>query len=202
MDVKKTKLTFKGDKKEEKKMKKKRKVSSADDNHKMEGANEKEAEEEVGAIKNGSGTIRSSGSTIYGTDTKFMSELRVGDGLLIIHPLTELKEAKIVRIVVSDTGASLSSPFSTSLEEDTPFQYVRSKGSHEAASAAKTKEENAKRKRVKEANDAVGIFASSYVEKKSGSSGGVRIVKVDTKNKERSDLLNIRSSKKSDRYCY
>lgn len=200
MEVKKTKLTFKGDKKEKKK---KRKISSSTTNDDKDVKEKVEDDEDdVGTIKNGSGTIRSSGSTLYGSDTKFMSELRVGDGLLIIHPVTQQKEAKIVRIVVSDAGASLSSAFSTSLEADTAFQYVRARGSEEAASAAKAKEESAKKKRAKEAEDAVGIFANSYVEKKNGSGGGVRIVKVDTKNKQRSDLLNIRSSKKSDRYCY
>lgn len=62
-----------------------------------------------------------------------MSELAVGDAVIITHPSTLLEETKIVRMVLSDMSMSLSSAFSTDLITTTPFTYIKApkdKGSH------------------------------------------------------------------------
>jgi len=65
------------------------------------------------------------GTTIYGHDTDFMSELVIGDAVMISHPTTLDDETRIVRMVLSNTSISISSPFSSDLITTTPFRYVK-----------------------------------------------------------------------------
>ena len=65
------------------------------------------------------------GTTIYGHDTDFMAELVIGDAVMISHPTTLDDETRIVRMVLSNSSISISSPFSSDLITTTPFRYVK-----------------------------------------------------------------------------
>ena len=83
----------------------------------------------------------SSGTTIYGHQTKFADELSVGDAIIITHPTSLVEETKIVKMVLSNVSISISSGFSTDLVSTTQFRFVKApkpKGDAQAdADAAK-----------------------------------------------------------------
>ena len=65
-------------------------------------------------LMSGSGRITTSGTTVQGHNgTKFMSELCVGDGVVVQHPTSLVEETKIVRMVLSDVSIGISSAFSS-----------------------------------------------------------------------------------------
>jgi len=114
------------------------------------------------------------------------------------------EEMKIVRIVVSNTSMSISSAFSSDLISTTPFRFIR------APKDTKPAGEEASTKRVVSKEDSAnGTYASNggekfvYRVKKTGSFGGYKIVTETTTSKtDREALLDMRSKKKSDRFCY
>lgn len=57
-----------------------------------------------------------------------MSQLTVGDAIMITHPTTLQEETKIVRMVLSNVSIGISSAFSTDLISTTPFRYALSSG--------------------------------------------------------------------------
>ena len=92
----------------------------------------------------------SAGTILHGHGTKFMSEISVGDAIIIgecqphalcvslslnpvplhidplpVHPSTLQEETKIVRLVVSDVGAGVSSAFSSDLISTCEFRCAR-----------------------------------------------------------------------------
>lgn len=74
----------------------------------------------------GSGRLLSSGTTLMGqVGTKFLQELRVGDAVIVQHPKTLVEETRIVRMVLSDVSAAVSSAFSSDLVSSTPFHYIK-----------------------------------------------------------------------------
>lgn len=126
--------------------------------------------------------------------------------VIITHPTTLAEEMKIVRIVVSNTSMSISSAFSSDLISTTPFRYIRAPKEAKPATAAGGDEAARARSREDSAN---GTYASNggekfvYRVKKEGSFGGYKIVTETTTSKtDREALLDMRSKKKSDRFCY
>lgn len=57
--------------------------------------------------------------------TKFLQELRAGDAILIQHPTSLVEETRIVRMVLSDISAAISSAFSSDLVSSTAFHYIK-----------------------------------------------------------------------------
>ncbi|KAG5186509.1 hypothetical protein JKP88DRAFT_195709 [Tribonema minus] len=164
---------------------------------------EEEEEEELRPVA-GTGRISSSGTVVTGHGTRFMSELRAGDALIVTHPTSLAQETRLVRMVLSDAHAGVSSAFSTDLISTTAFQYVSApRGEAEDPAVA------AKRARLQEEDRAFGTYSSGggskvvYRVKKAGVYGGYEIVTADSKKSmTREELLNVRSKKKADRYCY
>uniref|UniRef100_M4BTL8 Uncharacterized protein n=1 Tax=Hyaloperonospora arabidopsidis (strain Emoy2) TaxID=559515 RepID=M4BTL8_HYAAE len=157
----------------------------------------------------GSGRLLSSGTTLMGqVGTKFLQELKVGDALVIQHPTSLVDETRIVRMVLSDVSASVSSAFSSDLVSSTPFYYIRAPPDDKKHEGEELKARLKKHRKDEET--AFGTYAGgtekggqlTYRVKKSGAYGGYAIVKEDT-NEERSreDLLDIRAKKKGDRHC-
>mmetsp|Transcript_18224 Transcript_18224/g.30563 ORF Transcript_18224/g.30563 Transcript_18224/m.30563 type:complete len:219 (-) Transcript_18224:2369-3025(-) len=155
----------------------------------------------------GTGRITSSGVTIHGHDTDFMSQLTPGDAIIIIHPSSLQEETKIVRMVLSNVSIGISSPFSSDLISTCSFRYLKApKDTQREVDQAK--QEVSKRHRTEE--EAFGTYASQggqqivYREKKKGGAyGGYKIVTQKSgKQLSREDLLQLRSKKKSDRHCY
>lgn len=73
-------------------------------------------------VRTGTGRITSSGTTVHGHGTEFMSQLSVGDAIIITHPTTLQEETKIVRMVLSNVSAGISSAFSSDLISTTSFR--------------------------------------------------------------------------------
>lgn len=73
----------------------------------------------------GTGRLTSSGTTILGHGTLFMSELTHGDAIIVSHPSTFLDETKIVRMVLSNMSISVSSAFSSDLISTASFRYIK-----------------------------------------------------------------------------
>ncbi|CAI5734978.1 unnamed protein product [Peronospora destructor] len=157
----------------------------------------------------GSGRLLSSGTTLMGQmGAKFLQELKVGDAIVIQHPMSLVEETRIIRMVLSDVSASISSAFSSDLVSSTPFYFIRAPKDDK-----KQEEEEAKEKKTKRKMDeqiAFGTYAGgtekggqyTYRVKKSGAYGGYAIVKEDaTVERSREDLLDIRAKKKGDRHC-
>ncbi|KAF4320259.1 hypothetical protein BBO99_00004263 [Phytophthora kernoviae] len=155
----------------------------------------------------GSGRLLSSGTTLMGqVGTKFLQELHVGDAIVLQHPTSLLEETRIVRMVLSDVSASVSSAFSSDLVSSTPFYFI--KAPPEEDKGEDEEKQNKKRKNDEEV--AFGTYAGgtqkggqyTYRVKKSGAYGGYAIVKEDANvERSREDLLDIRAKKKGDRHC-
>ncbi|CEG46480.1 Protein of unknown function DUF1754, eukaryotic [Plasmopara halstedii] len=157
----------------------------------------------------GSGRILSSGTTLMGqVGTKFLQELHVGDAIVIHHPTSLTEETRIVRMVLSDVSASVSSALSSDLVSSTSFYYIKAppKGVEEE----EDEQEKHKKKRKMDEEIAFGTYAGgtekggqyTYRVKKSGAFGGYTIVKESAEvERSREELLDIRAKKKGDRHC-
>ena len=215
VNVKSNKLVFKGD--AEKKKKKKKKREREGDGFSIErslpesGAAEEaeeEAEEEISIIT-GTGRMTSSGCTIYGHGTKFSDELSVGDAIMVTHPTSLVEETKIVTLVLSNVSISVSSNFSSDLISSTSFRYVKAPKS---TKPQETEEEKARKKRfiAKESEEAAfGTYAGNggqtftYRTKNPGAAGTYKIVtEKNSSVKTREEMLDMRTKKKADRFCY
>ncbi|TDH72905.1 hypothetical protein CCR75_007107 [Bremia lactucae] len=157
----------------------------------------------------GSGRLLSSGTTLMGLmGSKLLQELHVGDAIVIQHPTSLAEEMRIVRMVLSDVSASISSSFSSDLVSSTPFYYIKAPPDREEQE--ENEQENQKKKRKVDELTAFGTYAGgtnkgeqyTYRVKKSGAFGGYAIVKEDAHvERSREELLDIRSKKKGDRHC-
>ncbi len=150
-------------------------------------------------IYEGTGRICSSSTTIQGNNTKFQSELAIGDAIIVTHPTTLQQETKIVRMVLSDLNIGVSSAFSSDLISMTTFKYIKAP-KDDIDEEIKLK--NEKKQKIENEALAFGTYANSYRVKKEGAFGGYQIVKETNVNKSRGDLLNDRMRKKSDKYCF
>ena len=54
--------------------------------------------------KEGSGKIMISSRAVIGGDTKFISECKIGDELIIINPIKYIMEKRKINVIVSDTS--------------------------------------------------------------------------------------------------
>ncbi|KAJ1462396.1 hypothetical protein M885DRAFT_505202 [Pelagophyceae sp. CCMP2097] len=176
-----------------------------------EAANDDEEDEEAEDFKVcvGAGRISTSGTAVMGYDgSKFMSELHVGDAVIISHPNTLIDETRIVKMVLSDISISISSPFSTDLISTTAFRFISAPRIIETAAM---KDKKMREAYVSREDTAVGDYAGGggtqlvYRQKKGGMVGGsnaYHIVKVDLGHEvSRTEMMNMRSKYKSDRHC-
>ncbi|CAH0516542.1 unnamed protein product [Peronospora belbahrii] len=156
----------------------------------------------------GSGRLLSSGTTLMGqVGTKFLQELKASDAIVIQHPTSLVEETRIVRMVLSDVSASISSAFSSDLVSYTSFCFIRTPTDGDKK---QKEEQEEKKKRKIDEQTAFGIYAGgtekgghyTYRIKKSGAYGGYATVKEDANvERSREDLLDIRAKKKGDRHC-
>ncbi|KAK1947358.1 hypothetical protein P3T76_001368 [Phytophthora citrophthora] len=133
----------------------------------------------------GSGRLLSSGTTLMGqVGTKFLQELHAGDAIVIQHPTSLVEETRIVRMVLSDVSASISSAFSSDLVSSTPFYYIAAPPEDDCKQEEE-EEDKKKKKRKMDEKTAFGTYAGgtekggqyTYRVKKSGAYGGYAIVK-------------------------
>ncbi|OWZ15979.1 hypothetical protein PHMEG_00010289 [Phytophthora megakarya] len=157
----------------------------------------------------GSGRLLSSGTTLMGQmGSKFLQELHVGDAIVIQHPTSLAEETRIVRMVLSDVSASVSSAFSSDLVSTTPFYFIKAPPQDELQE--EEEQEKQQKKRKMDEMTAFGTYAGgtekggqyTYRVKKSGAYGGYAIVKEDANvERSREELLDMRAKKKGDRHC-
>jgi hypothetical protein len=208
-----SKLVFKGDKdKKKKKREREERDNDNNDNNDEEGEGKQrkitEGEDEVVEIKNGTGRITSSSTTITGHYTKFMDELGINDAILVTNPITLQQETKIVRMILSNTSIGISSAFSSDLISTTSFRYIKAPKEFREKETEKAINNPKGEKRKDDEALAYGTYGSKggqelvYRVKKDGAFGGYKIVKENTDNASREHLLEQRSKKKSDRFCY
>ena len=207
----------KKDKKSKKKKKKKRmrEEALADYGEDERGGDNSDAEEEEEAARvpeivvlTGTGRISTSGMTVQGHEgTKFMRELRAGDAVVITHPTTLCDETRLVKMVLSDSSMGISSAFSSDLISRTLFRYVKAPEAEGHKERAAEMLESKKRKKVQDEDAAFGTYAGAggtkftYRERKKIGTG--YLIKTEETGAElsRSELMEMRSKKKSDRMC-
>ena len=225
------KLVFKGDKVKSKKKKKSKysskitttdtvEVSAALARNTSSDIFESQAEELIKlapqqqstkpVIRDGKGQITTSGTVIMGHDTKFNSYLNAGDAILVKIPskdgLSSREEMRVLTIRLSDTSASLSSSFSSDLKLPTNFKYIKRPKNAQKERAEREKKEKLTKAEIE--RSAFGTYKSGdgnskeLVYRERTEQGGYRIRRetVDS-DSTRSDLLYMRTQKKSDKFC-
>jgi hypothetical protein len=157
-------------------------------------------------IKRGSGTITISGSVVTGHNTRFMKEMGVGDALIVnitqSDGTTEHQEMRVVTMRLSDISLNLSSPFSANVPTPVPYSLIRKP--RDVATETRVALERATQQQLDEQrHHGEGDEASGeLVYRERTEHGNYRIKRVKVKDAQnRSDLLQLRTKKTSDKYC-
>ncbi|KAL7576008.1 hypothetical protein ACA910_000795 [Epithemia clementina (nom. ined.)] len=147
-------------------------------------------------VESGKGQITTSGTVVTGHNgTEFLRQMRVGDAVLVGG------EMRVVTMFLSDVSINLSSAFSSNYVQPTNFQYIskpRAKQS-QAEMAKKHLQQQEEQSKL-----AAGTYSSSneLVYRQKTEQGSYRIVKKALDHEvTRGDLLEMRTKKKSDKYC-
>lgn len=154
-------------------------------------------------MRKGTGRITTSGTVVTGHDSLFMKEINVGDAILVNQ------EMRVVTMRLSDISINLSSPFSQNYATPVVFHFI----SKPRQGPGETAKAEAKEKATMEEQHAFDIYKGGgdasgnsgtnelvYREKTEHGSYRIKRVKVDG-SKDRTNLLEMRTKKKSDKYC-
>eukprot|EP00527_Entomoneis_sp_CCMP2396_P005324 CAMPEP_0198155876 /NCGR_PEP_ID=MMETSP1443-20131203/69365_1 /TAXON_ID=186043 /ORGANISM="Entomoneis sp., Strain CCMP2396" /LENGTH=218 /DNA_ID=CAMNT_0043822643 /DNA_START=54 /DNA_END=710 /DNA_ORIENTATION=+ len=148
-------------------------------------------------IQKGTGKLTASGTVVTGHEgTKFLKELQVGNAVLLGNSGDEMR---VVTMCLSNVSVNVSSAFAQSYTTPVSFQYIPKPKKASAATAGGDQQEQ-------QTNDVSGTYASNQelVYREKTQNGSYRIVKKqldDGKQVTRGDLLEMRSKRKSDKYC-
>ena len=117
------------------------------------------------------------------------------------HPLSGKPEVRVLKLVVSSTGAGINAPFSVDLTAPTPFHILRLPPPPPDVAAAAAAAEAART-----AADSVKFgewmpSAKGVVTYTAKTAGVTRKVEVAAGDTTRGDLLDMRASAKRDRFC-
>jgi len=148
----------------------------------------------------GTGRISCSGTVVTGHDTQFTRELAVGDAILV------KEDMRVITMLLSDTSLNVSSTLSNVISTPVSFSFMCKPRSQQAAkekhAAAKAKREAAE----SQERHAFGIYGSTerrelvYRERTEQNSYRIKKVAIAA-NATRTDLLEMRAKKKSDKFC-
>ena len=156
-------------------------------------------------LRQGTGHITTSGTVVTGHDTRFMKEINSGDAVVVNQ------EMRVVTMRLSDISINLSSAFTQNYATPVCFQYICKPRSGPSATA----KAEAREKATIEGQHAFDIYKGGsggsssgnvgsselvYREKTENGSYRIKRVQVDG-SKDRVDLLDLRTKKKSDKYC-
>jgi hypothetical protein len=161
-------------------------------------------------MKRGSGTITISGTVVTGHNTRFLKEMGVGDALIVNVPkgkdndngITEQQEMRVVTMRLSDISLNLSSAFSANIPTPVPYSFIRKP--RDVAQESRVAQERATQQQLDEqrhrgdGDEAAGELV--YRERTEHGNYRTKRVKVDGAQ-NRSDLLQLRTKKTSDKYC-
>ena len=199
------KLKFKGNfqtklEKEEKKYKKKSPTVSIE----KEILTEKKSKEPIlveFSPEPGTGRLITSGLTVHGKDTKFMSQIKNGDFIVIQDETTFDKEERPVSAVLSDKSMALSTPFSSDVITYKTFEIRKKPEYKEPEDTLEEKYEKKLQNFSKKIKKDVPVL--EYREKK--GMWGYKLIKEELDDKKeitREDLLDLRSKKSRDKFCW
>jgi|EP00979_Chaetoceros_neogracilis_P000884 hypothetical protein len=157
-------------------------------------------------VSKGIGSISTSGTVVYGHDTKFNSTLNAGDAILVDVQLengTTQEEMRILTMQLSDKSASLSSAFSHDVKNPTEFKYISKPRDQRKERTAQEKKEKMTQDEIERtAFGTYGGGGKEFVYEERTEHGSYRIKKTKIQGEaDRSDLLHMRAQKKSDKYC-
>ena len=155
----------------------------------------------------GKGRLLTSGSTVYGKDTMFFRQVKIGDALLVKHPASMKEEVRVVKLILSDISISLSSAFSSDLISNQSYCILKKPQLSKEAQEAQVKQEAQEKldKQDNVSNSAYGTYGNTgskiTMRVKCGSAfGGYKIVTVNADKKlSRSEMLDLRCKAKGDR---
>ncbi|GKY90911.1 hypothetical protein MPSEU_000065100 [Mayamaea pseudoterrestris] len=149
-------------------------------------------------VQKGIGKITTSGTVVTGHGTQFTRQLNVGDAMLVTQQGQQ--EMRVVTMRLSDTSINLSSVLSNDVKHPSDFEFIVKP----RAAASLSKQSNNDNILKQEEQAAFGTFSSHkeliYHEKT--EHGSYRIKKQTVEGDvTRSDLLQMRAKRKSDKYC-
>lgn len=153
-------------------------------------------------LKEGSGQITTSGTVVTGYDTRFEKELSMGDAIIV--RIGEQQEMRVVTMRLGNISCAISSSFSSNIKQRTDFSIIHKPRDQRREALVSAQKEVVDKE--EEEKQAFGTYGSTdeLVYREVTEHGGYRIkrVKVEGQKKvTRSDLLSMRTKKKSDRYC-
>jgi hypothetical protein len=146
----------------------------------------------------GTGRIITSGTTVHGKESKFMSQIKSGDFIIIQHPTTFQKEERELVVVLSDKSASLKTPFSSDLISFSQFDFRKKAEFREPESLEQKFEERLESmsKKIKKPESML-----EYREK-TGMWGYKTIKQKFEKELTKEELLDMRAKKSRDKFCW
>ena len=147
-------------------------------------------------LQPGKGQITTSGTVVMGHNgTEFTRQLRVGDAILVGG------EMRVVTMCLSEVSINLSSAFSSNYVKPTSFQFICKPRKMPTDSE---KDKKKLQQEEEQSKSAAGTYASNteLVYRQKTAQNSYRIVR-ETLDQEasRGDLLEMRTKKKSDKYC-
>ncbi|KAL7529968.1 hypothetical protein ACHAXR_003251 [Thalassiosira sp. AJA248-18] len=152
-------------------------------------------------INRGQGLVTTSSTVVSGHGTAFKSELHVGDAIIVRTQKGD-EEMRVITMVLSQVSISISSAFSTDLKTPAQFNYLCKPRDDKKEKAALVQKARQEKEEVEQR--AMGTYGNKgeIIYREKTENGGYRIRKQRaTTDMSRSDLLSVRATKKSDRYC-
>ena len=151
--------------------------------------------------ENGTGRIITSSTTIHGKDTKFQVQLNNGDFLIVMNPNTLQKEERELAVVLSDKSASLKAPFSSDIVSFSQFEFRKKPElkvqDQSLGEEYKERLDSMSKKIKKPDQDAVLEYRE-----KTGMWGYKTIKQKMDKEMTREQLLDMRTKKSRDKFCW
>jgi len=149
--------------------------------------------------EDGVGRIITSGTTVHGKDTKFLTQIKSGDFIIILHPTTLQKEEREVMVALSDKSAALKSPFSSDLISFSQFEIRKKPEFKEPEEDLAEEYEEKLNKMSKKIKKPESVL--EYREKT--GMWGYKTVKTKLdKELTREELLDLRAKKSRDKFCW
>jgi hypothetical protein len=147
----------------------------------------------------GSGRIITSATTVHGKDTKFQTQLKQGDFIIVLHPTTLEKEEREIMVALSDKSAALKAPFSSDLISFTQFEIRKKPEFKEAGEDLEKKFEERLESMSKKIKKPEAML--EYREK-TGMWGYKNVKEKFNKELTREELLDMRAKKSRDKFCW
>jgi hypothetical protein len=165
-------------------------------------AEPQEAADAAPQIRAGSGKITSSGTVVTGYGTVFEKELSADDAILVFVG-TPQQEMRVVTMRLSNISLNLSSAFSNNLKTPTEFSYIHKPRDKQKEARAAAKKQQLDQRHEKEHTMGAFIGERGEVVYREKTEHGSYRFKKDKLDGEvtRSDLLDIRAKRASDKYC-